>query len=316
MSVIHDEQRKQKEMKNKVKEREKRIKQIKENQYDTFELDTETVIRMTNKNNAEVQNRNRKINENEQKRIKKRKKRMKKILKWTSLIILILGAIIFALVSPIFNIKEIEVANTNILSQDTIVSLSGLKKDNNIFRFLKSDVEKSIKENPYVESVNIKRQLPNKVLIEVEERQRNFNLEFLNGFAYINNQGYILEISEEKLDLPILKGAKTPEEEIKPGNRLCMEDLQKLESAIKIMNVAKENEFDSRVTSIDISNKNEYILYLEQDKKTVYLGDINNLNTKMLYVKKMIDLEDKKEGTIFVNGDFNNKFKAYFREKV
>lgn len=316
MSVIHDEQRKQKEMKNKVKEREKRIKQIKENQYDTFELDTETVIRMTNKNNAEVQNRNRKINENEQKRIKKRKKRMKKILKWTSLIILILGAIIFALVSPIFNIKEIEVANTNILSQDTIVSLSGLTKEQNIFRFLKSDVEKSIKENPYVESVNIKRQLPNKVLIEVEERQRNFNLEFLNGFAYINNQGYILEISEEKLDLPILKGAKTPEEEIKPGNRLCMEDLQKLESAIKIMNVAKENEFDSRVTSIDISNKNEYILYLEQDKKTVYLGDINNLNTKMLYVKKMIDLEDKKEGTIFVNGDFNNKFKAYFREKV
>ena len=81
------------------------------------------------------------------------------------------------------------------------------------------------------------------------------------------------------------------------------------------MTLAKENEMESKIKTIDISNKNEYILYLE-DNKMANLGNSKNLNTKMLYVKKLMELEAGKEGTIFVNGDFSNKFKAYFREKV
>lgn len=46
------------------------------------------------------------------------------------------------------------------------------------------------------------------------------------------------------------------------------------------MTIAKENELDEKVTSIDISNKNEYILYLESEKKTVYLGNQENLTNK------------------------------------
>ena len=57
------------------------------------------------------------------------------------------------------------------------------------------------------------------------------------------------------------------------------------------MTIAKENELDEKVTSIDISNKNEYILYLESEKKTVYLGNQENLTTKMLYTKKIIEKE-------------------------
>ena len=37
-------------------------------------------------------------------------------------------------------------------------------------------------------------------------------------FAYINNQGYILEISSEKIEKPIILGYST--ENIEPGKRL------------------------------------------------------------------------------------------------
>ena len=46
----------------------------------------------------------------------------------------------------------------------------------------------------------------------------------MNGYAYINNQGYILEVSQEKLDLPVIQGIKTSEEKIVAGNRLEKED--------------------------------------------------------------------------------------------
>ena len=306
----------EKNIKQKQRQREKRIKEMKKNEETEFDFDTETVINMTNKNNKNFMKKNNAAISKNQRKIAKKKKRVKRIIKWTSLALIIIAGAIFAFASPLFNITQIEVINTNLLSKDKVISLSGIKKDQNIFRFLKSDVIKKIKEDPYVQDVKINRQLPNKVQIDIEERQRNFSLEFLNGYAYINNQGYILEISQDKLNLPVIKGASTEENNITPGKRLEQKDLEKLEVAIKIMTIAKENELDEKVSSIDISNKNEYILYLESEKKTVYLGNQENLTTKMLYTKKIIEKESGNEGTIYVNGDFTNKFKAYFRQKV
>lgn len=306
----------EKNIKQKQRQREKRIKEMKKNEETEFDFDTETVINMTNKNNKNFMKKNNAAISKNQRKIAKKKKRVKRIIKWTSLALIIIAGAIFAFASPLFNITQIEVINTNLLSKDKVISLSGIKKDQNIFRFLKSDVIKKIKEDPYVQDVKINRQLPNKVQIDIEERQRNFSLEFLNGYAYINNQGYILEISQDKLNLPVIKGASTEENNITPGKRLEQKDLEKLEVAIKIMTIAKENELDEKVTSIDISNKNEYILYLESEKKTVYLGNQENLTTKMLYTKKIIEKESGNEGTIYVNGDSTNKFKAYFRQKV
>ena len=71
-----------------------------------------------------------------------------------------------------------------------------------------------------------------------------------------------------------------------------------------------------KVHEIDISNKEDYTVYLENEKKTIHFGDASNLSNKILYVKAMIDSEKDIEGEIFVNGDLNNKFRPFFREKV
>ena len=82
------------------------------------------------------------------------------------------------------------------------------------------------------------------------------------------------------------------------------------------MNATKEYNLDTKVKSIDISDKNEYSIYLEEEKKKVYLGDNTNLSNKMLYVNAIIEEEKGKAGEIFANGDLNNKFRVYFRESL
>lgn len=281
------------------------------------EDDIEMVINMTNRNKQNNNEKNRISNKNGYKRKKKRDLRIKTFSMWIGLAILLVIGIIFALTSPLFNITEIRVINNNVLSEERVESLSGLSKEQNIFRFLEVDVEKRIKEDPYVENVKVSRDLPGTVVIEVTERKRDFCIKFLNGYAYINNQGYILEVTQENIGLPMIIGIETPEEKIIPGGRLINSDLRKLETSIQIMSIARENSIDTKITSIDISNKNEFILYLEEEKKTVYLGNGSDLPTRMLYVKEIMEkYETGKEGTIFVNGDFSKQFKAYFREKV
>lgn len=306
------------ERKNKS-DREKRIKKYnkdKRQEDNKFDFDTETVIGMTNRNNIIKENQKKRLLSRKEEKLKKKRKKRKRIIKFITFIILIVGSLIFATTSPIFNIKYIEVINNNQIDTNTIISISGLSIDQNIFKFLKKNIKSNIKENAYIQDVTIKRVLPNKVHISVQEREKKFSLQFLNGYAYINSQGYILEISEDKLDLPVLQGAATAEEDIVPGNRLCSEDLEKLEMVIKIMDSAKENNLDSKVTSIDVLNKNEYNIYIEEEQKTIHLGDATNLTNRMIRVQAILEAEKGIAGDIFVNGDFNNKFKAYFREKV
>lgn len=302
--------------KKKSKDRQKRLKQRKKQKKEQFDFETETVIGMTNKNNKINKKKMQKRLTGKQAKIMRRKKKIKKIIKWTTLLLLIAGGIVFALVSPIFNINEIQVINNNQIPTGTIISLSQLQIGQNIFKFKSSQVRKDIKTNPYVESIKVQRKIPNKIEITIEERQKNYNVEFLNGYAYINNQGYILEISEQKLDLPVIQGVSTEQNQIVAGNRLNAEDLMRLETVIQIMNICKNYELEGKVSSINIEDKENYILYLEEEKKTINLGDESNLSNKMLYVSTILKENEGKEGTIYVNGDINNNFKPRFREKV
>jgi len=301
----------------KAKEREKRIRENKQQKRENeFDIETETVIQMTNRNKIQKEEaKRRKLTQQEKKR-RKRKKRIQFFLKLIVIVGLLSGGTVFALTSPIFNIKDIKVLNNNQVPSDTIISLSELKNDENIFKFYRGNVIEKIKENPYIENVKVHRKIPSTIEIEVEERVPKFSVDYMEKYVYINSQGYLLEISEDSKELPIIQGITTNEEEVVPGKRLSNEDLTRLEDVIKIINSASENGLDGKVTSIDISNKNDYSIYISEEKKKVHLGECTNLSNKMLYVVAIMEQEKEKEGDIYVNGDLNNKFQPYFREKV
>lgn len=301
---------------NRINEREKRIKQRNLINQKQFDLETETVIGMTNKNNQQRRQEENQRRSRKQEKIIKKKKKIKRIIKFITLLLILIGGVVFALVSPLFDIKNIKVINNAQISTDTIISLSELQIGQNLFKYNHNQVGESIKTNPYIEEVKIKRKLPNEVEITVKERIRNFNVEFLNGYAYINNQGYILEISEQKLALPVIQGISTKQEEIVEGNRLDVQDLDKLETVIQIVSICKSYEIDNKITTIDITNKNNFIINMETEKKTIYLGDETNLSNKMLYVPAILEESAGKEGIIYLNGDINNNFKPRFKEKV
>lgn len=247
----------------------------------------------------------------------KRNRIILKIIKWITLLGIIVGGIIYAMLSPIFNISEIIVYGNEKLSSDTIISLSTLSINQNIFKFSTSSTIQAIKENSYIEKVEIKRKLPDKVEINVYERETTYMLMYGNTFVYINNQGYILETTSVKGNYPIIEGYKTPKENIKDGNRLNEEDLEKLEDVLKIMESAKsvQNNLKDKISKIDISDKSNYIITMEEEKKKIYLGDTTDLSTKMLWINEFLDSEKENEGTIYLNVNLNSE-KPYFREKV
>lgn len=238
-----------------------------------------------------------------------------KKLKIFIILILLIIAIILILMSDLFNIKNIEVKGNSILSKEKIISLSGIQKESNIFSVSRNATREKLKEEAYIEKSKVSFKLPNTIEIEIVERVPRYMLQFADSFVYVNNQGYMLEITNEPLEIPILIGIVTDLSNIHPGSRMDIQDLNKMEKVIKIVEVAKANDIANLITKIDITDEKNYTLILESEGKKAYLGECEEINTRILILKKILELEKGNNGEIFLNVDINTE-DVYFRESV
>ena len=66
----------------------------------------------------------------------------------------------------------------------------------------------------------------------------------------------------------------------------------------------------SKITLYEISD--EYIISLENDGISINFGDATDLKNRIYYVNGILKQEKGNRGVIYVNGNFNEGFSAYF----
>lgn len=248
----------------------------------------------------------------------KRKQRANKTIRITILIFIAIGAVLLLLLSPIFNVKEVRIEGNEKVSKQEILSLIKIGKDTNIFKASDNYIKEKLKQNAYIniDETTTRKILPEIIEINIKERSIEFQLEFGSSFAYIDKLGNIMEISSKSIENTIkLLGYETSNDNIKPGSKLDEKDISKINDIIQINNTAKNYGIQDKITSINIKDSDDYVMYLENEKKTVHLGNNNALETKMLYTKAILEREKDIEGEIFVNMDLNKK-NAYFKQNV
>lgn len=245
-------------------------------------------------------------------------KRISRFIKMILITLLIIGSFLLLVLSPIFYIKEVRVLGNEKISKQEITSLLKVGNETNIFKETESDVKNKLSVNPYIdiEKTTMRRILPEILEVKIFERNVEFLLEFGNSYAYIDENGYVLEISNNNIDDKIkIIGYDTIEEYIKPGKQLCDNDMKKIKDVIYIISVSKNYGINEKITSIDISDSEDYVLYLQSEMKNVHLGNNSAMETKMMYVKAIVEKENGNDGEIFVNVDLNKK-NAYFKQNV
>ena len=232
------------------------------------------------------------------------------------LLFLMICGTIYYLTTPVFNVSNIIVYGNEKNSTDTYISLSKINiNETNIFAFTNSSINKKLRENPYVEDVEIKRKLPNTLELHITERSVDYQISYSNTYVYLNNQGYLLERSEEKKDVTVIKGLSAVEDNIQVGQRVSNEDLIKLDTVLKIVNYCKYNSIESNLTSIDVTDISNYTIIFEEEGKMAYLGDSSSITEKMTAVANILKAEKGKEGIIHANEDKLKRNRVYFSEK-
>lgn len=261
----------------------------------------------------------------------KKKKTLRKIVRVLAriVVLVIVLAIIFSIVflSGVFSVKSIEITIDGVnqdgesLQISEVERLSGLIIGQNLFEISRGAIKQSIIQNRYVDSVEVTKHFNGTISINVEERKVKYLINYAGSYIYIDNKGNILELSSEKKDIPVILGASTDFTSLAVGSsenrvtRLNDDDLEKLDVVNNILEIAKSNDVDALISRVDITDDKNYIIYLDSEGKTVYLGDCSNLNTRILYMKSIIKQESGIQGEIFLNIDLDSEY-PYFRESV
>ncbi len=210
-------------------------------------------------------------NENRTDKMKKKKKRRKKryLLKFILLVIICVG-IYFALHIDFFSVDGIAVIGNKEISDDEIIKQSELETGTNIFDVHPWLVERKIKKNLYVESVDVSRKLPDKIEIHVVER--GGKAQFVMGKKYVitDNSGMVIEVAGEMKKIPIVENVTV--EEAETGEDIAVKEKEVLRKALKLIKATEDNDLYFKKVKINGNSVEAYIY-----DSLVCRGDYDNV---------------------------------------
>lgn len=106
-----------------------------------------------------------------------------------------------------FALQELEVRGIERLAYTEVVEAAGVQKGENSLDLKMRQVESGLSDNPWVDSVAVKRILPNKLAITIKERKPTFWVHKENGLFFADYRGNIIApVDSAKFEgLPLLK---------------------------------------------------------------------------------------------------------------
>lgn len=256
--------------------------------------------------------------EKEQQRIQKAKKRGRNnvLVRAAVAAAFVVLAIVLS-IFVFFKIGEIQVVGSEQYTAAQVIEASGIELGDNLFAPTAKGVQRKFDTAlPYIRAVTLKHQLPDTLIITVEETTAQFAFENTDG----ETTDYILTDADLKLlehaDKPPSGAAIVEGAPIKPaemGEKAEFEQEEKGELVKQIKRVFSENGLEN-VTLIDMTSTVD-ISVVYNDAITVQIGQTNELDYKCKLAAKSIEdalAENKKaKGTVNVKQADETK-QAYF----
>ena len=256
------------------------------------------------------------------KKLRKRQIIIGRRLKFILLFILISIFLILLALSPIFNIRNIEVRGNRHYKSEDIINTSGIIKGINGFKIIGSSIgnilllrdgyaEQALqKYYPYIKKVVVKYKIPGKIEIDVIERDPLCIVPFLGTNLVMDREGYIVDTVENLNDigLPQVRGLKF--KEFKLGQALNPANPEVMYASIKVIDLLLENDRNDEfkimklVNYIDASDLKRIILSVDS-RIIVNIGDQQDLNYKINFLKQIYSKNLKKDDRGYL--DFTNR---------
>lgn len=129
-----------------------------------------------------------------------------------------------------FEVQKIHITKTHAFSRDTILSLSGIERDTNIFMIDLNKVSRLLEKLPRIKRAEVRRMLPHTIAIDIVERKQiaQVKLPFRKTYYLIDYEGCVLPplLKEAQPGLPIIEARFSGKTALQPGDFFWNEGIQ------------------------------------------------------------------------------------------
>ena len=249
-----------------------------------------------------------------------RRRRMMRRLTAVALVLCVAAAGIYLTVTMLFKINAIRVAGPDGAdlteaggyTSSQILDALGVQVEENIFSFDPAEKAAMLeKEFPLLEQIQVKRVYPSTVVVEVKPATPAYAMQTDTGWISLSAGLKILSTEAEQPDLPVLYGGEPVS--VTPGDQLTYalsdpalsggadssassaasdeEKVQAKDGRVDALNTLlaalQERDLLKDVTRIEYESVEE-IAFLYQDRISVLLGTLNELDYKLDYAEYML----------------------------
>jgi len=235
---------------------------------------------------------------------------------------LVTAAFILLALSPLFNIRSIQVNGNRHYKAEEIIDISGVITGANGFKTIGSSVpdlfrlrygkaeEALVKNCPYIKNATVRYVIPSNIVINIVEREPFMVVPYLGTNLVTDEEGVVLDTAEnaDKSGLPCVKGLTFGQFNL--GQALKTDDPEVLRTSIRVISAIRDSDgengfnFLRLVKYIDASNTNGIFLFVDS-RLTVNLGDMQDLNYKISFLKQIYAKNLKKSDRGYL--DFTNR---------
>ena len=237
-------------------------------------------------------------------------KRRRRNLLFYSVLIAVL-VIVFAVLSltVLFNIAEIEVVGEGYYTEQRIIDATGIQLQDNMFRINMGNIEARLeKELPRIKSINIRRVLMDKIVIEVVEAVPVGVVPIGGDYAVLDADSKVLEVTPvQPLDLVLLSGCAVSQYE--PGTIAVFENEESAALIATVMDALEKAGLLENTVELNVEKRYD-IMFRYGEYYTCELGDLEKLDSKLqMIIKVMESNPDDVTATI----DASDANKVYYR---
>ncbi|MCD7777158.1 MAG: FtsQ-type POTRA domain-containing protein [Clostridiales bacterium] len=209
-----------------------------------------------------------------------------------------------ALVSPVFEIQEIQVVGNSQLSNDEIFEIGEINGvGENIFMFNSGSVKSKLKANNYIKSVRVTKKLPSTIVINIEERRVRGYVPYMGSYLYIDIDGRVIDVRDDMtVQHPVVLGLKF--EGFTLGEVLTVTNGYSLSYVVQISKLIDAYDLSDITVKLDVSDPEDIHLFV--NKIDVNFGNIDDAYTKIATLNEVLkQLDPEETGTLDIS-DINN----------
>jgi cell division protein FtsQ len=201
----------------------------------------------------------------------------------------------YLLSMPYFAIKEVSVRGLKELTEKDILTLAALPPQKNLLAVNTDLLVKRVSANPWVKNIYVGKELPDRLVMEVRERNPVAMVKQGSDFYFMDNEGFVFKKlgKGDEVDLPILTGIDGKEK-----SKLLLSSL----NLLKTMSASGRYNYLGSISEVNVDDifglslLTDTGLYLKLGTDN-YENKLNQLNVILADVEK----RGMRKGYIFID---------------